>query len=274
MGNYELDYIDLVDKAITKGQYRECRNGETRALFGETLRIEELKWNQFPLLTQRKIFYNGVFGELAAFLRGATKLGSFHAMGCHYWNENAKAWPPNHGLTLPEMSIGQVYGAQWINWRQTGYNQIAAIMDELYSNPHGRRHVLTSFDPLADACLPPCHLMAQFFVNADGRLDCIVYMRSVDIILGLPSDVALYAALLVLIANYVTMRPGVLTFYMGDTHIYENHVKIFTDQHKDREMHRAPGYELVANEVFDFVPNHLTIKNYETSSVITYPFNV
>ena len=274
MSNYELDYLELVRKAISKGQYRECRNGETRALFGETLRIDSLFFDRFPVLTQRQIHYKGVLGELAAFLRGATKLGEFHAMGCHYWNENAKTWPPNEGLTLPEMSIGQVYGAQWVNWKQTGYNQIAALMDELYANPHGRRHVLTSFDPLAESCLPPCHLLVQFFVNATGRLDCIVYMRSVDLILGLPSDVVLYAALLTLIANYVTMRPGVLTFCMGDTHIYENHVKIFQEQHLDQPLHMEPKFELVANEVFDFVPNHLKLVNYEFSSTVRYPFNV
>jgi thymidylate synthase len=274
MSSYEQDYRALVNRVITKGQYRECRNGETRALFAQTLQITELAEDQFPLLTQRRIFFNGVFGELAAFLRGATKLGEFHAQGCHYWNENAKMWPPNHGLTLPDMSIGQVYGAQWVNWRQTGYNQIAAIMDELYANPHGRRHILTSFDPLAEACLPPCHLMAQFFVNADGRLDCQVYMRSVDIILGLPSDVVLYAALLILVSNYVAMRPGVLTFQMGDTHIYENHVDTFISQQHDQAMHPLPTFELVANEVFDFVPKHLKINDYTFSETIRYQFNV
>jgi thymidylate synthase len=272
--SYENNYIMLVMKAISEGQYREVRNGETRALFGQVLEINELTQDKFPLLTQRQIFYNGVFGELAAFLRGATKLGDFHKFGCHYWNENAREWPPNAGLTLPEMSLGQIYGAQWVNWRQTGYNQIAAVMDELYANPHGRRHVITSFDPLAESCLPPCHLLAQFFVNADGRLDCVVFMRSVDLILGLPSDVVLYAALLILISNYVTMRPGKLTFFLGDTHIYENHVKTFLDEQEGLSLHPSPTYELTANEVFDFVPSQLKINGYVFSRTIRYPFNV
>lgn len=274
MSNYELDYLDLVDEVITKGQYREGRNGETRALFGKTLTIKELKWNQFPLLTQRQIFYKGVFGELAAFLRGATTLREFHEFGCKYWDNNAAVWPPNKDKDIEDMSIGQVYGAQWVNWRQTGYNQIAAVMDELYANPHGRRHIITSFDPLAESCLPPCHLLAQFFVNHDGRLDCQVYMRSVDLILGLPSDVVLYSALLILVANYVTMRPGVLTFQLGDTHIYENHVQIFLDKQRGNDIARVPDYELQANEVFDFRPEYLTIKDYQFAETVRYPFNV
>jgi thymidylate synthase len=269
-----MDYRALVNRVITQGQYRECRNGETRALFAETLKIEELVNDEFPLLTQRQIFYKGVFGELAAFLRGATKLSEFHHFGCHYWDENARMWPENHDLPLHAMSIGQAYGAQWVNWNQTGYNQIAALMDELYANPHGRRHIITTYDPLARACLPPCHLMAQFFVNQDGRLDCQVYMRSVDIVLGLPSDVVLYAALMVLISNYISMRPGVLTFQLGDTHIYENHVDIFIGQQHDQMMHASPTYELAANEVFNFVPSQLKINGYTFSETIRYPFNV
>jgi thymidylate synthase len=274
VSSYELDYLDLVHEVITKGQYRECRNGETRALFGQTLVIKELNKGLFPILTTRRIFYAGVLGELAAFLRGATKVGAFRAFGCNYWNDNAREWPPNQGLPLDEMSIGQVYGAQWVNWRQTGHNQLAKVMDELYANPHGRRHVVTSFDPLAESCLPPCHLMFQFFSNHSGKLDIMVYMRSVDLIHGLPSDVVLYAGLLILVANFIDMQPGSITFFLGDTHVYENHVKTFLEMQYENRIIPPPSYSLAPNEVFDFVPSQLDLLDYKHGPTLTYPFNV
>lgn len=274
MSSYELDYLDLVNEVITQGQYRECRNGETRALFGKTLVIKELNKGLFPILTTRRIYYKGVLGELAAFLRGATKIGTFKAFGCNYWTANAKDWPPNSGVPEDEMSIGQVYGAQWVNWRDSGFNQLETVMQNLYADPHGRRHVVTSYDPLAKSCLPPCHLLMQFFSNHDGKLDIVVYMRSVDLIHGLPSDVVLYAGLLALVANHVSMLPGTITFMLGDTHIYENHVKTFLEEQYEERIHVPPAYSVSANEVFNFMPEMFSLLDYKFGKTISYPFNV
>lgn len=274
MTNYELDYLDLVTKTVELGEYRECRNGETRAQFGQTLVIEELEHGMFPILTTRQIFYKGILGELAAFVRGASNIGTFKKWGCNYWDENAKAWPPNEGLPLSEMSIGQVYGAQWRNWRGQGYDQLENLLTNLLQDPHGRRHVMTTFDPLAKSCLPPCHLLTQFFVSSRGRLDCTVYMRSVDLIHGLPSDVVLYAALMCLVSNYIEMMPGRLTFFLGDCHVYENHVDKFVMLQKDRPLLKMPSYGMMPNSVIDFEPVHLSLFQYNYAEAINYPFNV
>lgn len=274
MTNYELDYLDLVTKTVELGEYRECRNGETRAQFGQTLVIEELEHGMFPILTTRQIFYKGILGELAAFVRGATKISDFKKWGCNYWDENAEAWVGNLGLELKDMSIGQVYGAQWRNWRKSGYDQLQHMLDGLLKDPHGRRHVMTTFDPTEKSCLPPCHLLCQFFASSRGRLDCTVYMRSVDLIHGLPSDVVLYAALMCIVSNYIEMMPGRLTFFLGDTHVYENHVDKFMMLQKNRSLLKMPSYGMMPNSVFDFEPVHLSLFQYNYAEAINYPFNV
>tara|TARA_R110000868_G_scaffold5782_1_gene33933 strand:- start:13107 stop:13937 length:831 start_codon:yes stop_codon:yes gene_type:complete len=276
MRNYEKDYIALVQRVIEFGATRKTRNGYTRQLFGETLKINELMRGEFPLLTGRKMFYRPVLGELAAFLRGATDLQTFKDFGCNYWDANAAAWPANKGLPPSQHEVGQIYGAQWRDWQGLGHDQLRVLIRGLLQEPSSRRHLLTTYDPEeTNACLPPCHLLAQFNVTNERTLDCCVYMRSVDLCLGLPSDVVLYAALMILIGNETDLHPGQLTFMFGDTHIYANHADIWKLKYLGAMPHPMPGFKLhAAAELTDFAPEHLEITNYQHGERIDYPFNV
>ena len=51
----------------------------------------------------------------------------------------------------------------------------------------------------------------------------IWYQRSVDTMIGLPSDVVLAAAWNIIMANELGLKPGKLVFMLGDTHIYDSH---------------------------------------------------
>jgi thymidylate synthase len=270
----DYNYRKLVDTVCQTGEKRQTRSGPTRALFGQTFEVNNLLYDEFPLLTTRQIRYAGVFGELAAFVRGATKIGDFKRWGCNYWDMNAKAWPPNEGLELEKMSIGQVYGYQWVNWNGTGLNQIFELMKGLQNDPHGRRHIVTSFNPGAESCLPPCHLMAQFYVTNEGQLDCLIYMRSVDLILGLPSDIALYAALLAQIAVAVNLEPGRMKWCLGDCHVYENHVETFYEEQYGAPTFMQPSYSMDIVDPLSFQPNYITIEDYTYDHSIKYAFNV
>jgi thymidylate synthase len=233
----------------------------------------------FPILTARRIYYKPVFGELAAFLRGAELLRTYKMYGCNYWDANAAAWPKNHGLTeLENMRVGRIYGVQWRNWNgpHDDIDQIKNLVAGIKSNPEGRRHIISAYNPgeLDDGCLPPCHLLAQFYVTKSGHLDCMVYMRSVDLCLGLPSDVVLYATLLLLVAKEVELSPGHLIFSMADSHIYENHL------HTWDEQRRALCYDLPTwilkqeTSLEDFLPTDLILPDYKHGDTIRYEFNV
>jgi thymidylate synthase len=220
------------------------------------------------------MYPNGVWGELAAFLKGATYLSEFKKLGCNYWDANAKAWPPNAGVPPEEMRVGKVYGSQWRSFN--GIDQLEALVDGLHTDPTGRRHLLTTYNPaeLHMGCLPPCHLMAQFNVTPDHCLDCCVYMRSVDLCLGLPSDVILYATLVELLCNEPSFAPGKLVFMFGDTHIYENHVDNWLFQQR-RRTHPLPFLRLEPGlSVFNFNNTGITLNGYEHNDAIPYNFNV
>lgn len=273
---FEESYNELVVDVIDFGQERNGRNGPTRALFGETLIIRDLMEGRFPLLTQRRIAYKSVFGELAAFVRGATTIGEFKKWGCNYWDDNARAWPINNGIgQLEDMTLGHIYGAQWVNWEGTGYNQLKALVAKLKNDPHGRRHILQSYSPTAVACLPACHLMAQFFVNDNTHsVDCQVYMRSVDLLIGLPSDIVLYAALLIQVAGEIARPPGELIFVFGDTHVYANHIDLFNAEHRFAPSYELPTYQAIDTSVESFRPEMIQINDYNFHQVTRYEFNV
>jgi len=274
MRNFEDDYLSLVSKVLGYGTFRESRAGATISYFGTTLQIDCLEQGLFPILTQRQIRTAGVLGELAGFLRGATKVAEFKYFGCNYWDANAATWPPNKDVDKDELSVGKIYGYQWRRWGGT-LDQVAMLLEGLRTNPVGRRHLLTTYNPaqLDEMCLPPCHLLAQYYVRADGHLDCVVYMRSVDLCLGLPSDIVLYATLLLILCRETNYTPGKLTFMLGDTHVYQNHAEQFA-VHKARALHKLPTFALAACTIDDFIPSDLQLINYQHSGVLTYAFNV
>lgn len=277
MSRFEVDYANLVTNVIKHGEHRPSRAGFTVSLFGTALRINCLEHGEFPILTQRKIFPNGVLGELAAFLMGAEDLQTFKDCGCNYWDANAADWAPNQGLEPKDQLVGRIYGAQWRNWTgdQGTVDQLKNLVQGLKQEPYGRRHLLTTYNPaeLDEMCLPPCHLLAQFNVRTTKQLDCIVTMRSVDLCLGLPSDIILYATLLLILCNETGYSPGTLTFMMGDSHIYRNHIDKF-QEHANRPMHDLPKFKMnPAATINDFVAADLELIDYNHSGVLSYEFN-
>jgi thymidylate synthase len=274
LSQFEYNYNELVKQVVNEGTDRQTRAGNTRSLFGTMLKVSSLKMGLFPILTARKIYYRPVLGELAAFVRGCEDLADFKHFGCNYWDANAEAWSGNDEVPVTHLKVGKIYGAQWRDFN--GVDQLENLIHNLKHDPNSRRHLLTTYNPaeLHLGCLPPCHLLAQFNVTPDHFLDCCVSMRSVDLCLGLPSDIILYATLMILLCNELDLHPGVLTFMMGDTHIYENHLKTWEEQRYAKTF-ELPTWQLRSlTSVTDFVPDDLNLIGYTFGERLAYPFNV
>ena len=212
LNNLELAYREIVNRILVDGEERSVRNGTTKTVFGEVLSFS-VEDNKFPILTGRQIFYKGVLGELAAILRGPKSVKDFEDNGCNYW----KLWARDDG------SINVDYGNTWLNFG--GVNQIEALVDSLKNKPTQRRHIITGWDPanLGNVDLPCCHMLYQFFVTNNKELDMIWYQRSVDVMIGLPSDMILAGAWLIILANELGFKPRYVHMHLGDTHIYKEH---------------------------------------------------
>jgi len=266
--SWEHDYLALVSQVIDDGYRADSRAGPTRSLPGCTLKIP--LDDGFPLLTTRKMYPGGVFGELAGFVRGAEDLATYEKFGCNYWYDNAAEWSENKGKPESEWRIGRSYGSIW---RQlNGIDQLATTIENLRTDPLSRRHVISAYEPNARCCLPSCHILFQFYVR-EGGLHCGVFMRSVDLCVGLPSDIVLYALLTELVARDTALRPMSLTFFLMDCHCYENHVQTFIQQ-KGRQVLKSPSIALSRKtSTLGFLPTDVIVQDYLAHDPIKYQFN-
>jgi len=204
---------ELMNIILQEGEERLDRTGVgTIALFGTSICIDISQG--FPAVTTKKLQFKSVAAELAGFLEGTTSLARMQELGTNIWNKNAEA---NGG------ELGRIYGAVWRNLN--GVDQLANVVKGLTTDPTSRRHFVTAWEVPSDACLPACHTNFQFYVSNQGYLQCCVYMRSVDVFLGLPFDIASYALLMHIVCNQVNLLPSNLIFVFGDTHIYKNHLE-------------------------------------------------
>lgn len=212
----EQGYLDLLQHILDHGTDKSDRTGVgTRSIFGAQLRFDLAEG--FPLLTTKKLFTKAVLSELAWFLSGSTNVWPLAREGVTIWNE----WASNVG------ELGPVYGKQWRSWvGEDGkeIDQVRRALYDIYKNPDSRRIIVTAWNPteVPQAALPPCHMMYQFEVH-DDKLSCHMYMRSADVFLGVPFNIASYAALTLLFCEVTGKIPGDLIVSFGDVHIYNNH---------------------------------------------------
>jgi thymidylate synthase len=206
----------------------------------------------FPLLTTKKIHFASVANELLWFLRGLTNVNWLKERGCNIWNE----WADEDG------ELGPVYGQQWRNWKSWNpgdlpydkgsrqyTDQLANLVHDLRENPDSRRMIVNAWNApdIPDMKLPPCHpwWQVQTVKDDDGprTMNLHMVMRSTDIFLGLPFNIASYGLLLQLLCEEVGMFPGELIISLGDLHLYNNHVEQAKTQ-LEREARPLPSIEI------------------------------
>ncbi|OII72742.1 dihydrofolate reductase-thymidylate synthase [Cryptosporidium ubiquitum] len=242
--HYEFQYLDLLSRVLENGVYRENRTGiSTYSIFGEMMRFDLRE--SFPLLTTKKVAIKSIFEELIWFIKGDTNGNHLIEKKVYIWSGNgSKEYLERIGLGhREENDLGPIYGFQWRHFNGeyktmhddytgVGVDQLAKLIDSLKNKPKDRRHILTAWNPsaLSQMALPPCHVLSQFYVSNDNCLSCNLYQRSCDLGLGSPFNIASYAILTMMLAHVCDYKPGELAIFIGDAHIYENHLTQLKEQ--------------------------------------------
>jgi thymidylate synthase len=257
MQKFEQDYADLITKIQKTGEVRHTRNGITKSMFGMNLTVPMNGDGTFPILQGRKMWPKGVFGELAAMLRKPKHIDDFKKWGCNYWGK----WAKEDG------SICVDYGNAW----HAG-NQINDLKDCLANNPTDRRMIISGWRPenLDYLDLPCCHLLYQFYVREGKYIDMMWYQRSVDMMIGLPSDIVFAAAWLIALANEFGYEPGNIKMNLGDCHIYDEHTQAACDyvyNVQDLPLSNPATYSYLAppgKDFCEFEPADIKLSTYAT----------
>lgn len=237
-----IAYKQIVRKVLNQGQVKENRTGvNTIAIAGAM--FEHDMAQGFPLLTSKYVPFSLVAGELEFFIKGITDKNWLRDRNNHIWDEWCSPAKVAYGhddetqkKMMNERELGPIYGFQWRHfgggyqaWDKapvpSGVDQLKNLVDTLKTNPDDRRMIVSAWNPidLGQMALPPCHYGFQVTV-INGRLNLLWNQRSVDTALGLPFNIASYGLLLTLLAKEVGLLPGMLIGFLGDTHIYENHI--------------------------------------------------
>jgi thymidylate synthase len=165
-----------------------------------------------------------------------------------------------------------------IDYAGRGFDQLKEIIDTLKTNPNDRRMIVDAWNrnDLVRMALPPCHYSWQVTVTGD-KLNLKWNQRSVDTMLGLPFNIASYGLLLHLLAKESGLNEGRLTGFLGDVHIYENHLDKAKSQ-SEREPYKLPEIETTCNhekfDIFKWSYKDSKIKNYKSHEKLEFPIAV
>ncbi|MFE6079272.1 thymidylate synthase [Paenibacillus sp. NPDC057886] len=262
------NYLDLLQDILDTGVHKGDRTGTgTQSVFGRQLRYDLSEG--FPLVTTKRIHLKSVIHELLWFLSGDTNISYLKENGVKIWDD----WADENG------DLGPVYGSQWRTWEAPNgekIDQIAAVIDSIKNNPDSRRHLVSAWNvaEINNMKLPPCHFAFQFYV-AEGKLSCMLTMRSVDTFLGLPFNIASYALLTHMIAQQCDLEVGEFIWSGGDVHIYSNHVEQVKTQ-LEREPYALPKLVIKRkpDSIFDYTFDDFEFENYQYHPGIKAPIAV
>ena len=139
----------------------------------------------------------------------------------YIWDKNSsKEFLQSRNLPYEEGNIGPGYGYQFRKGSVDQWNQCIRMIKE---EPNSRRIIINLWN-VADIdkmALPPCHLLYQFSVK-NGKLNCHLYQRSWDIMLGWNTSTA--GLMTHILAMITDLQVGTLTHTICDAHIYQDHM--------------------------------------------------
>ncbi len=297
-------FYELIERVIKNGQVRCDRTAVgTLSVFGGELDFDLVK--SFPLVTFKETKWRSAFIEMLWFLRGEPNINYLHENNVHIWDE----WADERG------NLGPIYGVQWRSWpgkvlettpdesgsnshkdflgvkenrREDGtramiyqehIDQIANLIEMIKTTPHGRRHIVTAWNPgfIKEMGLPPCHYGFQCYVNNNNSLDLKMHIRSWDLGLGGSFNIAQYALLTHLIARATNLTANRLIISYGDAHVYENHVTLLSEHmalHKPIDASTKLVISTDNTNIDGYSIKDFSIENYECGPFLKLPIAV
>ena len=274
----ENQYLNTIEYIINNAPLTNSRNGNVYTIIGCPMHFT-LTDNKLPVLTTKKVAIKTCIKELLWFINGSTDNNLLNAQNVHIWDGNgSRDFLDSRGLIHNNVNdLGPVYGHQWrffnaeykdcnTSYKNKGVDQLRYIINSLKDpkERYSRRLILSAWNPcqLDEMALPPCHVLAHFNVIND-ELSCILYQRSGDVGLGVPFNIASYSVLTHIIAKICGLIPKEFIYYLGNTHIYDDHLEPLKQQIQ-RRPYDFPTLEI--NDRNDLDIDNITIDDFKINN--------
>ena len=300
-----IQYQKALAKVLQEGEESPDRTGAgTTSLFGGVQVSFDLR-EGFPLQTTKKVSFKNVAAELLWFLDGDTDITTLVKSGVGIWTADWKRYQKGRGYTDSQLDalleavkngdevkhwdpqitkLPYIYGEQWRAFSDPAHkdpspvDQIRDLVDGLCKDPHSRRHIVCAWNPLATdlMALPPCHTLFQMHVDPSKKfLDCHMYQRSADMVLGVPYNIASYALLTHLVAVAVGMEPRRLIITFGDAHVYRTHM-VAARELLSRTPGKLPKLLLKPGKkgIFGWKLEDMSVEGYDPMPAVRAPLEV
>jgi len=232
MAKFDEIYQGMLKQIMDQGvrEVNERTGHETAAVPGLSFSID-IEREGFPLLALRKIPTKIFIAEQLWFISGARKPEIFLRDFTRIWDD----------FTNPGDVVTVAYGYRWR--RHFGRDQLGKLIELLQKDPSSRHGVIVTWDPASDGLGGvskgniPCPY--TFTVNIiGGRLNLMNVVRSNDMILGFPHDVAGFALLQLLLAQKLGVKPGIYTHIIANAHVYDTHYEAAYEMMKRPTNHQ------------------------------------
>ena len=217
MTSFDTTYQNLLKDIMARGfaETNERTGHETKALPGLTF-SHDIERDGFPVLTLRKIPTKIFIAEQLWFISGARKPADFLRDFTKIWDD----------FTNPGDVVTVAYGYRWR--KHFGRDQLGKLVELLKKEPSSRHGVVVTWDPSSDGLgginksNVPCPFTFTVGILG-GKLHLHNVVRSNDMILGFPHDVAGFALLQCVLAQELGVKPGVYTHTISNAHVYDIH---------------------------------------------------
>jgi thymidylate synthase len=236
MAKIDKEFALLCMEILNKGKEYENKNRGVKRLQIPSYTFRHEFKDGFPAITNKKLYWKGVVGELIWFLRGDNDVKYLNDNGIKIWNKDAYNW---HKKTAKEVlseeefyklghgSVGQNYSVQWRNFNGKT-DQIKELIDTMHKDIMSSRLKVNAWNPceVELTALPPCHSEFQIIgvPLEDDKFGFELHwnQRSVDTFLGLPFNIASYGLLAKIIEDITGFKALAIEGTLKCVHFYDN----------------------------------------------------
>jgi thymidylate synthase len=206
--NIDDIYRVICSKIINEGMVEN----NTKELMNVKFTLTDINNN---IINIRDISKSYLFGELIWYLCARKDIDFIHKFS-NFWVR----------ISDDGVNCNSAYGD--IIFKRHGFDQVEKMIELLKKDKNSRRAVINFNVPninVIDTKDEICTIALQFYIR-NNKLNCTGMMRSNDIWLGLPYDVAFFTELQKFIAHRLNFEYGAYTHFVVSMHAYDRNFNL------------------------------------------------